>query len=247
MRTESRRRDSTPGFVAASGGERLACDPLNMPVAVWRAVREALSETNGLILIAAPADSAAMSTLAALRISRPDAIDLGYVDGREATARALETARRNLAFATIEEGDAIAALRRILALVVDPFSLARALRLVLAQRLVRRLCPKCRVPVQPPNAVTAPLGLDPGSVVYEARGCQSCAGSGFAGLAAVFEAIPVDDPVGRLIVGGGEPAAIANHAFRTWPNLAASVRALVSRGETTAGDAVQLIRDAQRQ
>lgn len=244
MRSEPGLSDST-GTLAASGGGKRFCDPLNVSAAISRAVREALSETNGLILIAAPADTAAVSAVTPLRISRPDAVELGNLDGRAALALALEAARHKLVLAAVEEGNAISALRRLLGLVGDPFPLARTLRLILAQRLVRRLCPDCRVPVQPPNAVTAPLGLDPGSVVYEARGCRSCAASGFAGHAAAFEAIPVDDHVGRLIVGGGEPAAIANHAFRTWPNLASSARALVSHGETTAGDAVQLIRDAQ--
>ena len=58
--------------------------------------------------------------------------------------------------------------------------------------------------------------------------------------------MPVDATVGRLIVCGADEAAIANHVFRNWPNLAAAVRALVAQGFTTAEDGTELLRP-QRQ
>ena len=211
------------------------------------ALLDALDEAGGLILVAGPAGSGRSATLRGLLRSRPDALVLGDLDMPETATAALQMARGRLVLATAAgAGDTLSALGRLAALRIDPFSIACVLRLVLAQRQVRRLCPTCRTPVQPANIVTAPLGLEPGAVVYRAQGCGICESSGFAGPIGVFETLPVDATVGRLIVSGADPAAIANHVFRKWPNLAAAVRALVAQGLTTPEEGIELLRP-QRQ
>lgn len=212
-----------------------------------RAVELALEEKIGLILIAGPPGSGRAATLTALAACRPDALASGEIESREKAEEALAAARRRLVLATTEARDAIGAVGRLAALRIDPFSIAFGLRLVLAQRPVRRLCQSCREPVQPGNSVTAPLGLDPGGVVYQAPGCAECGGSGSAGPAAAFETLPVDATIGRLIVCGAEEAAIAGHAFRSWPNLAATARTLAVTGQISADEALRLIKGAQRQ
>lgn len=215
--------------------------------AVRRALGPALEERIGLILIAGPSGSGRADTLRALAACRPDAFAAPQLESRESAEDALAAARGRLVLAVMEAGDSLAAVGRLTAMRIDPFSLAFALRLVLAQRPVRRLCQSCREPVQPGNSVTAPLGLDPGAVVYEAGGCIACGGTGFAGYAAAFETLPVDATVGRLIVCGAEEAAIAGHAFRSWPNLAATARTLAVTGQITALEALRLLKGAQRQ
>lgn len=210
------------------------------------ALEEALDEAGGLILVAGPPGCGRAATLRGLLRARPDALAIGDMGSLDRAAAALQTARGRLVLGTVDAGDSIGALSQIAAFKVEPFSIACVLRLVLAQRVVRRLCPSCRAPIQPPNSVTAPLGLEPGAVVYKAQGCGTCDGKGFAGPIGVFEAMPVDANVGRLIVCGAEEAAIANHVFRTWPNLAAAARALVVQGFTTAQEAIELLRP-QRQ
>src|SRR3546814_5009346 len=64
---------------------------------------------------------------------------------------------------------------------VEPFLLASTLRAVIAQRLVRRLCPACRQPVQAPQALAARLGFEIGTIVYQPVGCELCNGTGFKG------------------------------------------------------------------
>jgi general secretion pathway protein E len=125
---------------------------------------------------------------------------------------------------------------------IEPFLLASTLRAVIAQRLVRRLCPSCRQPVQATGSVSALLGFDSGTVIYEARGCSECGGSGYRGRIGVFEAVRIDDTIRRLINGGGDEAVIASHAFRNTPNLASAARALVREGVTTAEEAVRVSR-----
>ncbi|HYW15008.1 MAG TPA: ATPase, T2SS/T4P/T4SS family [Allosphingosinicella sp.] len=213
-----------------------------MTRAARTALEEALDEAGGLILVAGPRNSGRATTLRCLLRARPDALAIGDIGGPEPAAAAFRAARGRLVLATIEAGDSIAALDRIVGFGIQPFSIACVLRLALAQRLAHRLCPSCRTATQPPNSVTAPLGLEPGAVVCRANGCGRCDGKGYAGPIGVFEALPVDSNVGRLIVCGAEQAAIANHVFRTWPNLAAAVRALVIQGHASAEEAIELIR-----
>jgi general secretion pathway protein E len=210
------------------------------------ALEQALGEAGGLILVAGPRGSGRATTLRGLLRARPDALAIGEIRCPDTAASALDAARGRLVLATSSAGDSIAAIRQIAAFGIEPFSVACVLRLVLAQRLTRKLCPGCRATVQPPNSITAPLGLEPGAVAYGARGCAACGGKGFAGPIGVFETMPVDSHVGRLLVCGSEEAAIANHVFRTWPNLAAAVRALVIQGLTTPEEAIGLLRP-QRQ
>lgn len=229
--------------------ERSARGPVGLPPffagmtpAARACLDEALDEGGGLILVAGPRGSGRATTLRGLLRARPDALALGDIGSPERAAAALQTARGRLVLATIAAGDSIAALSQVAGFRVEPFSIACVLRLVLAQRLARRLCPSCRTPVQPPASVTAPLGLEPGAVVYRAPGCGTCDGSGFAGPVGAFETMPVDSNVGRLIVCGAEEAAIANHVFRTWPNLASAVRSLVVQGLTSAEEAIEILR-----
>lgn len=210
------------------------------------AIEAALDEAGGLILIAGPSGSGRAATLRSLLRARPDSLAVGDIDGREEAAAALRAARGRLLLATAGGGDSLAAIAGLAALRLDPFSIACVLRLVIAQRQVRRLCPCCRAPVQPPNCVTAPLGLEPGSLTYRARGCGTCAGTGFAGTVGIFETMPVDATVGRLIVCGADEATIANHVFRKWPSLAAAARALVAQGMTTPESAIELLRPLPR-
>ncbi|HYG46658.1 MAG TPA: ATPase, T2SS/T4P/T4SS family [Allosphingosinicella sp.] len=240
--------DAVPAAVAApaatdGGGPDLPAST----EAVRRALGLALEEKIGLILVAGPQGSGRGDTLRALAACRPDAEVAGELVSRETAEEALVAARRRLVLATMDSRDAIGAIGRLAAMRLDPFAIAFALRLVLAQRRVRRLCQSCREPVQPGNAVTAPLGLDPGGVVYQAPGCSECGGSGSAAPAAAFETLPVDATIGRLIVCGAEEAAIAGHAFRSWPNLAATARTLAMTGQIDAEEALRLLRGAQRQ
>jgi general secretion pathway protein E len=226
----------------AEQGARLPPFFAGMTRAARSALDSALEEGGGLILVAGPAGSGRSTTLRSLLRVRPDAIAIGGIGSAERAAAALRAARGRLVLATVDSRDSIAALGRIAAFDVERSAIACVLRLVLAQRLVRRLCPSCRTPVQPPNEITAPLGLEPGTVVYEARGCGGCRGQGFAGPIGAFETMPVDSNVGRMIVCGADEAAIANQVFRTSPNLSAAVRALVTRGLTSAEEGIAVLR-----
>jgi general secretion pathway protein E len=113
---------------------------------------------------------------------------------------------------------------------------------VIAQRLVRRLCEHCRRPVQASGSVSALLGFDAGTVVYEAVGCEHCNHTGYKGRIGVFEAVRIDETIRRLINDGGDESLIARHAFLHAQNLGAAARQLVRDGKTTPEEAVRVSR-----
>ncbi|UUL83220.1 GspE/PulE family protein [Sphingomonas qomolangmaensis] len=185
-------------------------------------------------------------TAAALRLvlrQDPDIVMLDDLPDRETAQMAFEAARtRRLLLLGVEADDAVGAIARLRALRVERFLLASTLRIVVAQRLVRRLCVDCRRPVQASAAASALLGFDPGSVIYTSDGCDACAGSGFAGQVAVFEAIACDPAISRLLNDGGDAAILSRHAFVAAPNLGSAARALVREGRTTPEEALRISR-----
>lgn len=173
----------------------------------------------------------------------PDLIALDRLDGREAAAAAAEAAEGgHLVLAAVDAPDAVSAIRQMRDWRVEPFRLASNVAAVLAQRLVRRLCPDCRRPVQAQGSVSALLGFDSGAIVFAPMGCESCDGTGFAGSIGVFEAIVADGAIRRLINDGGDEAILARHAFLRAPNLGSAARALVREGLTTPEEAVRISR-----
>src|SRR3546814_15210027 len=98
---------------------------------------------------------------------------------------------------------AVGAITRMRDMKVEPFLLASTLRAVIAQRLVRRLCPACRQPVQAPQALAARLGFEIGTIVYQPVGCALCNGPCFTGRTGVFEIIRVARPEGRRVGKAG--------------------------------------------
>lgn len=173
----------------------------------------------------------------------PDVVMVGEIRDRETADIAVQAALTgHLVLSTVHTNDAVGAITRLRDMKIESFLLASTLRAVLAQRLVRRLCPDCREPVQAERSVAAMLGLDQGTVVNRAKGCPTCNNTGFLGRIGVFEAIKVDETIRRLINDRGDEAIIARHAFVNRPNLAGAVRKLMLSGEITLEDAIRVSR-----
>lgn len=172
-----------------------------------------------------------------------DAVMTDGLDGRAAAAAAVEAAQAGLlVLASVPANDAVGAIRQMREWRIEPFHLASTLNAVLAQRLVERLCPECREPVQAQGSVSALLGFDRGAIVYAPHGCEACGHSGYAGQIAVFEAIHADPAMRRLINDGGDEAILARHAYVRAPNLGSAARGLVREGVTTPDEAVRISR-----
>jgi general secretion pathway protein E len=145
----------------------------------------------------------------------PDVIMVGEIRDTETAEIAVQAALTgHLILATLHTNSAAGAVTRLLDMKVEPFLLGSVLSGVLAQRLVRRLCPECRVPVAPdPAAIES---LSPGAAVpdrlYAPSGCAACGGSGYAGRLALLEFLPVDAAVSALIVARADERRIAEAA-----------------------------------
>ncbi|MPT47392.1 MAG: type II secretion system protein GspE [Sphingobium sp.] len=173
----------------------------------------------------------------------PDVVMIGEIRDRETADIAVQASLTgHLVLSTVHTNDAIGAITRLRDMKIEPFLLASTLRAVIAQRLVRRLCPHCRTPMQADKSACALLGLDAGTVIYHAEGCGECNHSGYKGRIGVFECIRIDDTIRRLINENCDETLIARHAFLTTPNLGSAARGLVCAGETSAEEAIRISR-----
>jgi general secretion pathway protein E len=173
----------------------------------------------------------------------PDVVMVGEIRDRETAEIAVQASLTgHLVLSTVHTNDAAGAITRMRDMKIEPFLLASTLRAVIAQRLVRRLCPHCRKTGNASQAVASLLGIAEGTKLYEAAGCEACSGSGYRGRIGVFEAIRIDDNIRRLINESCDENAIADHAFARSDTLAAAARKLVMTGETTAEEAIRITR-----
>ncbi len=133
----------------------------------------------------------------------PDVILLGEIRDDETARTAMRAAMTgHLVFSTIHAKDTISAVFRLLDLKVEPFLVANALDLILAQRLVRVLCEKCKrpVPVSPGQATRTGRFLGGKTKVFVPVGCQSCLKTGFRGRHALFELLEFNDDLRDVIL-----------------------------------------------
>jgi general secretion pathway protein E len=161
----------------------------------------------------------------------PDVIMVGEIRDTETAEIAIHASLTgHLVFSTLHTNDAPGAVTRLVEMEIQPFLIASSLMAVLAQRLVRRLCPLCRVPYRPSDEDLRSLGLDPdnleqeldqlrraiqampqtsqrpegpdngGPVFYRPGGCAECSHTGYRGRLGIFEMMVVDEPVRREIL-----------------------------------------------
>ena len=173
----------------------------------------------------------------------PDVVLVGEIRDRETADIAVQASLTgHLVMSTVHTNDSVGAITRLRDMKVEPFLIASSLRAVLAQRLVRRLCPSCREPVEADAAVARLVGVPKGATIWQPRGCPACDNSGYKGRVGVYEVLRVDDTIRRLINEGADESAITTHAFATAPTLASAARAAVLAGQTSAEEAVRVAR-----
>jgi general secretion pathway protein E len=135
----------------------------------------------------------------------PDIILVGEIRDKETAEIAIQSALTgHLLFSTLHTNDAAGAVGRLLDMGVEHFLLSSTLLGVLAQRLVRVLCPQCKAPAQPEDKLLRVMGVSREEVrevtFYEGRGCDACRSTGYSGRTGIFEYLPMDDDFRREIV-----------------------------------------------
>ena len=173
----------------------------------------------------------------------PDIVMVGEIrDGETAQIAVQASLTGHLVLSTVHTNNAAGAITRLRDMGVEPFLLAATIRVVIAQRLVRRLCPVCRR-AEPADAAAASLaGVPVGHPLYRTVGCDECGHSGFAGRIGVYEAIRIDDRIRRLISEMADEDAISAVAFERGGTLAQEVHRYVAEGLTTVEEAIRVTR-----
>ncbi|EFL49692.1 type II secretion system protein E [Solidesulfovibrio fructosivorans JJ]] len=133
----------------------------------------------------------------------PDVILVGEIRDRETAGIAVQAAMTgHLVFSTLHTNDAATAITRLVDMGIEPFLLASACRVLVAQRLIRVLCPACKRPDVLSDQEIASLRLAdrPAPQVFRAVGCEHCLGTGFKGRTAIYEMIKMTDGIQELIM-----------------------------------------------
>ncbi len=135
----------------------------------------------------------------------PDIVMVGEIRDRETAEIAVQAALTgHLVLSTLHTNDAAGAITRLVDMGVEPFLISSSLISVLAQRLARAICPRCKVAYSPPTDALGRLGadarIDPDVTFYRGRGCDYCRGTGYRGRIGIFELLTISDPVRDMIV-----------------------------------------------
>ena len=155
------------------------------------------------------ASGAAMASVLQMVLRQdPDVLLVGSLDDTKTAEIACQAALTgHFVLTSLEARDTVDAVVRLIDMGLEPMLIQTSITAILAQRLARRLCPACRVPCDPPEALLRKFNLKPGAVkhIYKEKGCEKCGGSGFQGLVAIHELLVVNDQIRRLITA--DPSA----------------------------------------
>ncbi|PJJ73253.1 type IV pilus assembly protein PilB [Diaminobutyricimonas aerilata] len=159
------------------------------------------------------------SALRSILRSDPDVVLLGEIRDQETAQIAIEASLTgHLVLSTLHTNDAPSAVTRLIEMDIEPFLVGSALDCVVAQRLARRLCDRCKEPYQHPIDELARLGFlyHPGEqppAVYRPVGCITCSNTGYRGRIAVHEVMTVTEDIERMAVARASSADIGRKAI----------------------------------
>ncbi|MDF1727661.1 MAG: ATPase, T2SS/T4P/T4SS family [Sulfitobacter sp.] len=176
----------------------------------------------------------------------PDVIMVGEIRDGETARIAVESAMTgHLVLSTLHTNTAIGAVSRLIDMGVERYLLAPMLRGLVAQRLVRRLCPDCRRarPLTEAEAALLSNAMAAGTEVFEATGCEACADTGYRGRLPVYEIIAMTAQLETMIHEGASEAALAAEARKSAPSILQDGTAKIRDGLTTVSEVARAVRD----
>ena len=146
----------------------------------------------------------------------PDVIMIGEIRDRETAEIAIHASLTgHLVFSTLHTNDAASAATRLIDMGIEPFLVASSVVAVLAQRLIRKVCPDCKQSYQPDDEELIRLGVVPAKTkptFYRGSGCPACTQTGYRGRTGIHELLVLDDEIRRLIGNKADAAAIRQAA-----------------------------------
>lgn len=158
------------------------------------------------------------SALRSILRSDPDVVLIGEIRDHETAQIAIEASLTgHLVLSTLHTNDAPSAVTRLIEMDIEPFLVGSALDCIVAQRLARRLCDKCKTPYQPTFEELLAMRFvqpgDPQPTLFRPVGCMSCSNTGFRGRIALHEVMPVTEDIERLAVARASSAEIGRLAI----------------------------------
>jgi general secretion pathway protein E len=180
----------------------------------------------------------------------PDVMMVGEIRDLETAQVAIQSALTgHMILSTLHTNTAASSVTRLLDMGVEPFLITSTLNAVLAQRLVRRLCPQCRTTTVLSREAIESLGLDAaamgGMQFYRPHGCSACGNTGFRGRIALFELLEMDDEISRLILVRAEVREVQRAAVSAgMRTMLADGIAKAQAGLTTVEEILRVTREA---
>ncbi|MDP2896227.1 MAG: ATPase, T2SS/T4P/T4SS family, partial [bacterium] len=176
----------------------------------------------------------------------PDVIMVGEIRDYETAEIATHASLTgHLVFSTLHTNDAPGAVTRLVDMGVEPYLVSSSVIAILAQRLVRVVCPECKEPYTPDKSVLAEIDLAPeklgGNTIYRSRGCDSCIGTGFKGRLGIFELLIIDGAIRKLILERADSNTLKELAIKRGMRTLRMDGALtVAQGETTIEEVMRV-------
>ena len=175
----------------------------------------------------------------------PDIISVGEIrDGETAQIAVRAAITGHLVLSTLHTNDAVSVIDRLEDIGVEPYLISSALRGVISQRLVRKICPHCKKAYRPNAEELEMLGMpeDSDAVFYRGEGCQECFHTGTRGRRAVFEILTLNSHLRRMVSNKADSETVKETALREgFVTMKENCRRLVLRGEISAAEAAKAI------
>jgi general secretion pathway protein E len=177
---------------------------------------------------------------------------VGEIRDRETAEIAIQASLTgHLVFSTVHTNDSAGAVTRLVDMGIEPFLVASSLTAILAQRLVRRVCPDCRVPYHPTTEELREILLTPEQLarsgakqLYRANSCGACSHTGYRGRTGIYEFLPVDDDIRQLVLKNVDSATIKKAAVSKGMNTLLDDGARkVMQGETTIAEVLSVTQE----
>lgn len=178
----------------------------------------------------------------------PDVISVGEIrDGETASIAVRAAITGHLVISTLHTNDAVSTISRLVDIGVEPYMISSALRGVVSQRLVRKICPQCRKAYTPTEEEKRMVGIAENEDVtfYKGEGCQECGRTGYRGRRGVFEILTLDAALRREVANNASSEELTKTALENgFVTMKDNCRRLVLEGVTTVSEAAKAINSA---
>ncbi|MBD3392884.1 MAG: type II secretion system protein GspE [Chitinivibrionales bacterium] len=145
----------------------------------------------------------------------PDIIMVGEMRDRETAEIAIRASLTgHLVLSTLHTNDAASAATRLVDMGIEPYLVSSAVTLIVAQRLVRRICAHCKCEESVPDEIKKELVIQPGARLYKGLGCSACGQTGYRGRVGIFEVLPISDTIRKRINEKAYTEVIRNEAIK---------------------------------